>query len=135
MRDSLKILWLNVLVIVLFLVDRFFKKAFVIQEAFFTNENIAFGLELDMTMIYILTGVILFLMLGWLIYLYRKNLLVQILGLSLMIGGATSNLIDRVKLGHVIDYINFPYFSIFNLADVMIVVGACILIFIFLKKE
>lgn len=50
-----------------------------------------------------------------------------LLGLSLFCGGSLSNLIDRIVLGRVIDFVNFsvaglhPY--IFNLADVAIVTG------------
>jgi signal peptidase II len=50
------------------------------------------------------------------------------LGFALIIGGAIGNLIDRVFLGHVIDYILFhtPFwsFAVFNLADALISVGA-----------
>ena len=52
--------------------------------------------------------------------------------LSLILGGAIGNLIDRVYLGHVIDYIqvwlgNYPW-PAFNIADAAISVGAVLLI-------
>ena len=52
--------------------------------------------------------------------------------LSLILGGAIGNLIDRVYLGHVIDYIqvwlgNYPW-PAFNIADAAISVGAALLI-------
>ena len=50
------------------------------------------------------------------------------IGFALIIGGAIGNLIDRVALGHVIDYFLFHTpvwsFAIFNLADVFITFGA-----------
>jgi signal peptidase II len=54
------------------------------------------------------------------------------LSLSLILGGAIGNLIDRILLGHVIDYIqvwlgSYP-FPAFNLADAAISVGAALLI-------
>jgi signal peptidase II len=54
------------------------------------------------------------------------------LSLSLILGGAIGNLIDRIVLGHVIDYIqvwlgSYP-FPAFNLADAAISVGAALLI-------
>ncbi len=54
------------------------------------------------------------------------------LSLSLILGGAIGNLIDRVYLGHVIDYIqvwlgSYP-FPAFNIADASISVGAMLLI-------
>ena len=51
---------------------------------------------------------------------------------GLLIGGIFGNLIDRIFLGHVIDYVNFIVFNhefaIFNLADCAIVIGAILII-------
>ncbi len=54
------------------------------------------------------------------------------ISLSLILGGAIGNLIDRILLGHVIDYIqvwlgNYPW-PAFNIADAAISIGAAILI-------
>lgn len=53
------------------------------------------------------------------------------LALSLIVGGAVSNLIDRILLGHVIDFIDLYYknyhWPIFNVADAAICVGAVLL--------
>ena len=48
--------------------------------------------------------------------------------------GAASNLYDRLKYEYVIDYIDLKWFTVFNLADSMIVVGAGLLIWQ-LKKD
>jgi signal peptidase II len=45
-------------------------------------------------------------------------------GLAVMAGGAVGNLIDRVRLGFVVDYLDLHIWPVFNLADVAIVVGA-----------
>ncbi|MEF2550705.1 signal peptidase II [Aurantimonas sp. A2-1-M11] len=54
-------------------------------------------------------------------------------GLAIIVGGAIGNLIDRVLLGYVIDYIYFHTpvwaFAIFNLADACITVGAIVILF------
>ena len=42
---------------------------------------------------------------------------------ALIASGAVSNLIDRVNLGYVVDYINFWYIPTFNVADIAITVG------------
>ena len=47
--------------------------------------------------------------------------------LGLLIGGSTSNLIDRIRLGHVTDFLDLRYWPAFNLADSFIVVGVGIL--------
>ncbi|HLY53363.1 MAG TPA: signal peptidase II [Steroidobacteraceae bacterium] len=53
-------------------------------------------------------------------------------GLSLIVGGALGNMIDRVRLGHVIDFIyahwDTHYFPAFNVADSAITVGAALLL-------
>jgi signal peptidase II len=54
------------------------------------------------------------------------------LALSLLLGGAVGNVIDRVLYGHVVDFLDFYYgtwhFPAFNVADSAISVGACLLI-------
>ena len=53
-------------------------------------------------------------------------------GLALIVGGALGNMIDRVRLGHVIDFIHAHwgthYFPAFNVADSAITVGAALLL-------
>jgi len=50
------------------------------------------------------------------------------LPLGIVLGGALGNLIDRLRLGHVIDYIAVGPWPTFNLADVAIAVGAVLLV-------
>lgn len=54
------------------------------------------------------------------------------LALSLILGGALGNVIDRARLGHVTDFIDFHigswHFAAFNVADAAITVGAGLLI-------
>jgi lipoprotein signal peptidase len=47
--------------------------------------------------------------------------------LGLLIGGALGNLIDRVRLGHVTDFLDFGPWPIFNVADTAVVVGALVM--------
>lgn len=69
----------------------------------------------------------------------KNKLLVT--ALTFMMGGAVGNLIDRIKLGYVVDFLDFRWinFPIFNVADCFITIGAIILavylIFISDKKE
>ena len=76
--------------------------------------------------------IIVFLMLAISYYAYRKinhmdNFLK--LGMGLLIGGAIGNLIDRLKTGYVIDFIDFRVWPVFNIADISIVVGVGIIIY------
>ena len=54
-------------------------------------------------------------------------------GLSLMLGGAVGNLIDRAFNGEVVDFIHFPHFPAFNVADSCITIGALLLLFTFAR--
>jgi signal peptidase II len=63
----------------------------------------------------------------------------QAAGLAAILGGAIGNVIDRIQLGHVVDfldfYINDSHWPAFNIADTAISVGAVILIAMSFRKE
>lgn len=64
----------------------------------------------------------------------------EIFSLSLLLSGGVGNLIDRISLGYVIDYIDLRIinFAIFNFADICICVGAfllCVAVYFSDKKE
>jgi signal peptidase II len=48
--------------------------------------------------------------------------------LGLVIGGSVSNLVDRVRLGYVTDFLDLRWWPAFNLADSFIVVGVLVLL-------
>jgi signal peptidase II len=48
--------------------------------------------------------------------------------LGLLIGGSVSNLLDRIRLGHVTDFLDVGWWPAFNLADSFIVLGVAILL-------
>jgi signal peptidase II len=91
------------------------------------NSGIAFGLFSSATAaVIVLTAVAV----GWmLLFFARSGARHPILpaALGLVIGGSVSNLIDRVRLGHVTDFLDFRYWPAFNLADSFIVIGVVIL--------
>jgi len=68
----------------------------------------------------------------WLLRLPRGTPALLSAGLALVLGGALGNLIDRIHLGFVIDFIHFhwnrAYFPAFNVADSAITVGAACLL-------
>ena len=70
---------------------------------------------------------------GFVIYYYSKYKSLQ-LGLSLVLAGAISNLIDRIFRGYIVDFINVGIWPVFNLADMYNVAGVLMVIFL-LKKE
>lgn len=68
----------------------------------------------------------------WLCRLPRSSRVLLTAGLALVLGGALGNVIDRIRLGYVIDFIHFhwdrAYFPAFNVADSAITVGAAFLL-------
>ena len=50
------------------------------------------------------------------------------IALGLVVGGSVSNLADRIRLGHVTDFLDFRYWPAFNLADSFIVIGVGIIL-------
>jgi signal peptidase II len=57
------------------------------------------------------------------------------LALGLQLGGAIGNLLDRIRHGQVTDFISFPHYPAFNVADSCIVVGLCIIVGFFVFSE
>ena len=49
---------------------------------------------------------------------------------GLLIGGAAGNLIDRIRIGAVTDFIKFPHFPAFNVADICVTFGVLTLIYV-----
>jgi signal peptidase II len=49
-------------------------------------------------------------------------------GLALVLGGAVGNLIDRIRLGYVVDFIDLRWWPVFNAADSAVVIGVATLV-------
>jgi signal peptidase II len=93
-----------------------------------TNSGIAFGLFASATSIVIL---LTSLAVTWMLYFFARSGSrhpVLPVALGLVIGGSVSNLVDRVRLGHVTDFLDVRYWPAFNLADTFIVVGVAALL-------
>ena len=92
------------------------------------NEGAAWGiLQGKMTFFYIVTLVVIGVVILWIRRLDMKKEKLLIIALSLILGGALGNFIDRVMYQHVVDFINtyiFGYdFPIFNIADSALCIG------------
>jgi len=91
------------------------------------NSGIAFGLFANATA---LVTALTALAVGWMLVFFARSGArhpVLPIALGLLIGGSFSNLVDRIRLGHVTDFLDFRYWPAFNLADTFIVVGVSIL--------
>jgi signal peptidase II len=92
------------------------------------NTGIAFGLLSGATLLVIALTT---LAVGWMIAFFARSGArhpVLPVGLGLVLGGSVSNLADRVRLGHVTDFLDLRFWPAFNLADTFIVVGVLVLL-------
>lgn len=84
------------------------------------------------------SGVMSIILLVWLFRL-PKSARGMSIALGLILGGAIGNLIDRLRIGHVVDFIDVHYkhhhWPIFNIADSAICVGAVLLILLTLCED
>jgi signal peptidase II len=91
------------------------------------NSGIAFGLFGSRTSIVIaVTTIAVCAMLLFFARSGRRHPVLPV-ALGLVLGGSIANLIDRIRLGHVTDFLDFVAWPAFNLADTFIVVGVAIL--------
>ncbi len=92
-----------------------------------TNTGVAFGLFKEAGTFFIFVAVVVIsVIVLFLRQLPREQWLVR-LALGLQLGGACGNLLDRLRLGYVVDFIDFKIWPVFNIADSAIVVGVALL--------
>jgi len=93
------------------------------------NYGAAFSILQDKQFFLIATVSVLCIVLFAFLILKRKVYHWSILvGISMIIGGGIGNLIDRINLGYVVDFLRFGSFPVFNFADMCVVCGSCLLI-------
>lgn len=96
------------------------------------NTGAAFGLFRDQTIIFILISAAAIIFIGF--YLIKKKTSYY-LPLALILGGAVGNLIDRLRFGYVVDFIDLRFWPVFNVADSCITIGAVILFFVIIRGK
>lgn len=99
------------------------------------NYYIAFSLPLSGPILTVFIGAVILILLYFYVILIKKQEYSQEACLTFIILGAISNIVDRIKYGFVIDYLDLKYFTVFNIADSMIVCGAVLLIINNLKNK
>jgi lipoprotein signal peptidase len=139
MDKSKKLFFIVFLTFVLIFFDQILKYSIRHSGGFYIcNENIAFGIAIPEFVFWPLMGVIILL----LTLAFKKCFMpicvsggggtalnrINPLYLVMILAGTLSNLADRLFFGCVIDFIDLKFWPIFNLADVMIVAGAVLLI-------
>jgi signal peptidase II len=109
-------------------IGRFFQISHV------SNTGAAFGLFPDSSNFFMVVAVIVSLVIvfyNW--WLPGRHSWMRV-ALGMQLGGALGNFIDRIRLGHVTDFLDFGPWPVFNLADLSIVSGVVLMAFLLLRE-
>ena len=109
--------------------DRKLTEGFI-SLSYTTNKGAAFGLLQGWQWLFI---VITVMVIAGIFYYYKDIKRKE--GFMLLLAGSIGNLIDRVFLGYVRDFISVNYFSVFNLADAFNVIGVGLIIYFYWKES
>jgi len=95
------------------------------------NTGIAFGLFKNQTAIFIIISIVTIVLIFFSILLRRKYREIhksELFAFSLILAGAVGNLIDRLRFGYVVDFLDFRIWPVFNIADSAITVGIILIL-------
>jgi signal peptidase II len=110
----------------------------IVYLTYLQNTGAAFGILKGMTVLFIVLSVAAALWIGYELWVappdraqadHRLQSPVRVVALSLVLGGAVGNLIDRLWRGYVVDFIDVRIWPVFNLADSAITIGVGLLLF------
>ena len=106
----------------------------VLHLTYVQNTGAAFGLFKGQHALFIVLSLVV---IAW---ITREFLTTRVLpspvrwGYALVLGGAAGNLLDRVRLGHVVDFIDLRVWPVFNVGDSAITIGVALLVWRALRK-
>ncbi len=101
------------------------------------NDGAAWGMFSGNQLFLIIVSVLAFIGISYYIKKKCSCKKLEFIGYGLLLGGLVGNLIDRVMMGYVIDYIHLLFidFPVFNFADMAVVIGVGLLIIDMIKEE
>ena len=101
----------------------------VLDFTYVENRGIAFGLLADSRWIFMLVSATLLAVIICVIKFSKIDHKLFLSSMSLIFGGGIANMLDRIFIGYVVDFIEITFvdFAVFNVADSCVVVGACLL--------
>ncbi|MEA3328672.1 MAG: signal peptidase II [Candidatus Omnitrophota bacterium] len=99
------------------------------------NKGVAFGLFCQKAALFVFISSIVIILIVVSFPKIKGRCLLLKTGLSLILGGALGNLIDRLVFGYVIDFLDFRIWPVFNIADSAITIGAGLLVLHLLKTK
>ncbi len=151
----LKVVWLAVISVVCVVLDQLTKLLCVnnialgdsitvipgvLDFTYIQNRGAAFGSLTNARWVFMIASVVMIVVITCYVISNRKTMSYPtVITLSLIIGGGIGNMIDRIALGYVIDFVDvkfLPFWKwIFNVADSFVCIGAFLLVIIFIAEE
>ena len=101
---------------------------------YITNTGSAFGLFKGLNLFFILFSIIVMAVVVHHIKKIKDNEKLMQFSVGLLLGGTLGNLLDRIMLSHVVDFIDFRFWPVFNIADSAVTVSVILLIILLWKK-
>lgn len=99
------------------------------------NTGGGFGILPDQTFLFILISIITIIFIIYTLLSRKLKGKIFVYSISMILAGALGNLVDRLRLGAVIDFIDFKVWPVFNIADSSITIGVIILAWQLLKSR
>ena len=143
-KKNLSLIMLGILIVI---IDRITKLLLINKEitiipnflnfTYTENNGVAFGIASNNTILIVLMNVIILaIIIKFLKEKFSKTNYIIILSLIMILAGGIGNLIDRIAMGYVIDFIdvNILDFPAFNVADISITVGVIMIMIILIKS-
>lgn len=102
---------------------------YILNLSYVENKGVAFGMFSNMRIVFIIVTSIVIVLFAYLLTKNYKNSKLFSVSAALIIGGGLGNLIDRIFVGYVVDYLALTFFPpVCNFADYAITAGTVLLI-------
>ncbi len=98
------------------------------------NTGAAFGIFKGQTYFFIIISLLAIFLIYRYLRLKQGSSMILRVALTLMLSGTLGNLVDRIKFGYVVDFLDFRIWPVFNIADSSITIGAILLAFTLLRR-
>ena len=102
---------------------------------YITNPGAAFGILPNQRVFFLVMGLALLVLFAFFYPRLKKSDRLLKFGVICLVSGSTANLIDRVQTGAVVDFFDFRVWPIFNVADVAVVAGMFVMIYVIIFMD
>lgn len=107
----------------------------LLQINYVQNTGAAWSMFSNSTLALAVFSVVMAVFLGVWLWRTPREQLWRRVALALMLAGALGNMIDRFRLGYVVDFIKLPHWPVFNIADILLCVGVALLALLLAAEE